>query len=153
MDRLALRAGRLIDGTGSDPIEDAVIIVEDGRIVAAGRSAAVAEAGRVGDAVERDFAGCTILPGLMDAHVHLVRSAGPDPTYDVRHENDYILMLRCAKNSRDLLRAGVTTIRDVGAPNNTIFDFRGGAERGLDPCPAHPRSRPGFDAHRRPHVL
>jgi imidazolonepropionase-like amidohydrolase len=57
------RAGRLIDGTGSDPIEDAVIIIEGGRIVAAGRSAAVAEAGRVGDAVERDFAGCTILPG------------------------------------------------------------------------------------------
>jgi N-acyl-D-aspartate/D-glutamate deacylase len=50
MDRLALRASRLIDGTGSDPIVDAVIIIEDGRIVAAGRSAAVAGAGQVGDA-------------------------------------------------------------------------------------------------------
>src|SRR5262245_32849180 len=135
MTRLVLRASRLIDGTGRDPIENGVIIIDGNRIVAAGRSEVVAESGRVADAMERDFSGCTILPGLMDAHVHLVRSAGPDPTYDVRHENDYILMLRCAKNSQDLLRAGVTTIRDVGAPNNTIFDFRGGAERGLVTAP------------------
>ena len=77
MGRIVLRASRLIDGTGSEPIDNGVIIIDGDRIVAAGRGEAVAEAGRPGDAIERTFTGCTILPGLMDAHVHLVRAPGP----------------------------------------------------------------------------
>jgi imidazolonepropionase-like amidohydrolase len=133
--RLVLRASRLIDGTGGGPIDNGAVIVEGDRIVAVERGGAAGPSGRAGETVEREFPGCTILPGLMDAHVHLVRSGGVDPSFDVRHENDYVLMLRCARNSRDLLRAGITTIRDVGAPNNTIFDFRGGAEKGIVPAP------------------
>jgi imidazolonepropionase-like amidohydrolase len=132
---MVLRGARVIDGTGRATIQDAAVIVEGDRIVAVDQGTRIAERGRVEGAVEREWPDCTILPGLMDAHVHLVRSGGADPSHDVRNENDYILMLRCAKNSKDLLRAGITTIRDVGAPNNTIFDFRGGAEKGIVPAP------------------
>ena len=65
----AFVGGRLIDGRGGDPIDDAVILVSDGRIEAVGRGDAI----RLRAGVERvDLAGLTVLPGLIDSHVHLL---------------------------------------------------------------------------------
>jgi imidazolonepropionase-like amidohydrolase len=85
----ALRGGRLIDGTGRAPIDDAVLIIRDGRIVAAGPRAStpVPRGIRVIDA-----AGTTIAPGLWDMHAHAAQIEWL-PAY---------------------LGAGVTTIRDMG---------------------------------------
>lgn len=64
MAAVAVTGARLIDGTGSDPVEGASVVVEDGRIAAAGRLGALPREARV-----IDLGGATVLPGLIDAHV------------------------------------------------------------------------------------
>lgn len=101
---LALVGAAIIDGTGAPPLSDAVIIVENGRIAAVGPRSQVA----VPVGVERrDLAGLTILPGLIDSHVHIsfALPRGPnDPQADA--VIDGVL--------HEFLRNGVTTIRDLG---------------------------------------
>jgi imidazolonepropionase-like amidohydrolase len=65
---VAITGATVIDGTGSPPLKDAVIVIENGRIASVGpRSGA-----RVPDGAERkDLSGLTVLPGLIDSHVHI----------------------------------------------------------------------------------
>jgi imidazolonepropionase-like amidohydrolase len=65
---IALVGARVIDGTGTPPIDDAVLLISEGRIAAIGPSASVAIPG---DATRIDMAGKTILPGLINAHGHV----------------------------------------------------------------------------------
>ena len=111
-DRLVLRAPRLLDGTGAAPVSDAALLLEGGRIAYAGPAAGLPPADGV---VDRDFPGCTLLPGLVDVHVHLVSSAGPDLAADLpAAEADRTLA--AVANARRQLQAGVTLVRDLGAP-------------------------------------
>ena len=71
---LALRAGRLIDGTGAAAIAPAVVVLRGETIDAAGPADRVVVPE---DAEVRDLPGATVLPGLMDLHVHL-RSGASD---------------------------------------------------------------------------
>src|SRR6476619_2026112 len=66
---IAITGATLIAGTGAQPIRDAVIVVSDGRIAAAARRSAVAIPA---DAKTIDAAGKFVIPGLMDANVHLM---------------------------------------------------------------------------------
>ena len=83
--------GRLIDGTGAEPLEDGVIIIQAGTITAVGTRQEVAIPT---NANILEFTGATILPGFINAHVH--------STYQA----DYLEMWA---------QAGVTTVRDLGA--------------------------------------
>lgn len=65
---IAIVGGRLIDGTGAEPIEDSVIIATDGRIVGVGSAAEVPVPD---DARTVDASGRTLIPGMFDLHVHL----------------------------------------------------------------------------------
>jgi imidazolonepropionase-like amidohydrolase len=110
--RLVLRAPRLLDGTGAAPVSDAALLLDGGRIAYAGPAAGLPPADGV---VDRDFPGCTLLPGLVDVHVHLVSSAGPDLAADLpAAEADRTLA--AVANARRQLQAGVTLVRDLGAP-------------------------------------
>src|SRR5262245_58326204 len=102
--RIALTGATLIDGTGRPPLLDAVVLIENGRIRAVGPRAQT----RIPPGVERvDFTGLTILPGLIDSHVHL-RFALPRDTADTTCQSPLDAVLR------DFLRHGITGIRDVG---------------------------------------
>lgn len=65
--------------------------------------------------VALDVAGATVLPGLIDAHVHLVWSGGTDPVGVVDREGEQLTLLRAAGHARDQLHAGITTVRDLGS--------------------------------------
>ena len=65
MSKLAFLNGLLIDGTGRDPIEKSLVLVEDKKIVYAGKSKEVPKGYEV-----RDITGKTIMPGLIDTHLH-----------------------------------------------------------------------------------
>jgi imidazolonepropionase-like amidohydrolase len=80
-DPLVLRAARLLDGTGAPPVADAALLVESGRIAYAGPGTGLPE--RAASLPSRDFPRGTLLPGLVDVHVHLVASGGPDLAADV----------------------------------------------------------------------
>lgn len=147
--RTVLRADRLIDGSGRQPSENGLLVWEDERIAAVGPGGGDEPGPGV---AELRFPGCTILPGLIDAHVHLTMSASKDPWAEQVRENDYQLVLRAAHSAALLLRGGVTTVRDCGARNDTIFDFRAGVEMGLAASPrllvaGRPITRTGGHCH------
>jgi imidazolonepropionase-like amidohydrolase len=101
---------RLLDGRSADAIADGVLVTdEQGRIVAAGRAAAVSVPK---DAVRIDATGLTILPGIIDCHVHL--SLRLEPVADAVQRSATDLTVRALLAGRDFLEAGVTTIRDAG---------------------------------------
>jgi imidazolonepropionase-like amidohydrolase len=104
------RAARVFDGVSEIPIEDGCVTVTDGTIAYVGpfRDADL-------PAEVRDLGDATILPGLVDAHVHLVWSASRAPHEVVAAEPRELTVLRAAANARDHLRSGVTTVRDVGS--------------------------------------
>jgi imidazolonepropionase-like amidohydrolase len=108
-------------------------VIEGDRIVAVGAAADVS----VPDtSVERrDYGDATILPGLVDAHTHLVAPGDGTLGDDVAKEDDDILLLQAAKNARTLLHSGVTTLRENGAKGRVAFSLREGIRRQLAPGP------------------
>src|SRR5687768_2910072 len=93
-----IRAGRLIDGAGTPPAEAATIVVEDGVI------REVATEGRHpdprGDTQVVDCSDLTVLPGLIDCHVHLVFSAQPTALADILRDSNRRIMLRAVHNAQ-----------------------------------------------------
>src|SRR5262245_38094151 len=128
-----LSAARLLDGGGA-PVADAAVLIEGDHVVALGpRSAVDAPAGA---SVRRvDYGDATILPGLVDAHTHLVAPGDGTLGDDIAKEDDDILLLQAAKNARTLLHSGVTTLRENGAKGKVAFSLREGIRRKLAPGP------------------
>jgi imidazolonepropionase-like amidohydrolase len=131
-DPVVLRAPRLLDGTGAQPVEDAAVLLDGGRVAYAGPAAGLPDgAGRI-EAL--DYPGATLLPGLVDAHVHLVASGGPDLAADVpRTEAER--MLAAVVNARRQLEAGVTLVRDLGSPGAEAVLIGRAVEAGDIPGP------------------
>lgn len=103
MSRTVLYGGRVFDGTGS-PVADGDVVFEDGRIVAVGT-------GLDGDD-GIDVAGCALLPGLFDCHVH-VTSSGTDFLQRLQRPFSYHFY-EAARNLAATLDCGITTVRDAG---------------------------------------
>ena len=127
---VAYRAARIFDGVSERVIEDGAVLVEDGRIVSVG----AARGPSTGTGVV-DLGDATLLPGLIDAHVHLVWSASAEPHEVVARESRALTALRCANNATLHLRAGVTTVRDVGATDGLSIDVARAVELGVLPGP------------------
>lgn len=122
---LAILAGALIDGTGTDPRRNVTIDVVDGAIVAV-RDGHHVPAG----ATVIDASSLTVMPGLVDSHVHLaMRPKGLED----RIQTPYSLgIAEALVHARETLDAGVTTVRDAGgAPRGVKMAI----ERGLFPGP------------------
>jgi imidazolonepropionase-like amidohydrolase len=129
-----LTAARLLDGAGVVPLADAAILIEADRVVALGRRGELDAP--AGVSVRRvDYGEATILPGLVDAHTHLVAPGDGTRGDDVAREDDDILLLQAAKNARTLLHSGVTTLRENGAKGRVAFSLREGIRRKLAPGP------------------
>jgi imidazolonepropionase-like amidohydrolase len=112
-DPVVLRAPHLLDGTGAGPVADAALLIEGGRVAYAGPAAGLPEGAARAPAL--DFPEATLLPGLVDAHVHLVASGGPDLATDVP-KTEAERTLAAVVNARRQLEAGVTLVRDLGSP-------------------------------------
>jgi imidazolonepropionase-like amidohydrolase len=129
-----ISAARLLDGRGGPPIGPAALLIEGERVADLGRAAEVHIP--AGASVERrDYGAATILPGLVDAHTHLVAPGDGTLGDDIATEDDDILLLQAAKNARTLLHSGVTTLRENGAKGKVAFSLREGIRRRLAPGP------------------
>jgi imidazolonepropionase-like amidohydrolase len=107
---VAVRAARLIDGSGAAPLEDAVVLVEGERIRAFGRDLPVPEGARV-----IDLGGATLLPGLIDCHTH-VTSGDPADYYESLFRKSHVdYAVTAHVYARRTLEAGFTTVREVGS--------------------------------------
>jgi imidazolonepropionase-like amidohydrolase len=111
---VALRAARLIDGTGAAPINNAVVVVTANKITAVGDSGSV----RIpASAKVIDLGNVTLLPGFIDAHTHLIGRVLGDPDGDMAAVRDYDSFgaILGVLHARDTLLAGFTSVRNVGA--------------------------------------
>jgi imidazolonepropionase-like amidohydrolase len=128
----ALVGGTLIDGYGSKPIFNSVIIIDGERIKAVGQVGTLA----VPEGVEViSTEGMTVLPGLWDMHVHLMINGHSD--YD-HWDQTYPPMMESVimpASANQLLLAGVTSARDLGAPLKPILAVRDRINRGEIPGP------------------
>lgn len=124
-----IKAARVIDGQGEAPLTDQAIVIQDGRIqdIKAWDDEPIALWLR--EATVFDVGDATLLPGFIDAHLHLVFDAAKGPELDPEESQQFIL-LRAAGNAQAALQAGVTTVCDCGAPNEIIFSLRDAIESG-----------------------
>jgi len=124
---LALVGGTLIDGFGSTPIRNAVILVQGERITAVGQ---VGTLGVPPGADVISTEGMSVLPGLWDMHVHTMINGHSDyehwdKTYPPRLEKEIM-----PASARQLLMAGVTSARDLGGPLEASINVRNAINRG-----------------------
>lgn len=120
----------LVDGTGSAPLHQPVVVILDDSIQAVGRAEQVPLQGWP-EAEVLDASDLCILPGLVDAHVHLVCSAGDDPLSDLLRDDADALLLRATHNAQVALCAGITTLRDCGGPRRTVLSLRNAINAGI----------------------
>jgi imidazolonepropionase-like amidohydrolase len=129
---LAIVGGRVIDGYGGPPIENGVVLIAGDRISAIGREGAVTVPSGV---TVIDANGMTVMPGLIDMHVHLqILGHGDYKRWDDLYgkRNGDLVMPLAAKQ---LLMAGVTSARDLGGPPSEIVAVKRRIEKGEIPGP------------------
>lgn len=140
----ALVGGTLIDGYGGKPLRNSVILIEGERIKAVGQVGTVAIP-KGAEVISTE--GMSVLPGLWDMHVHLMINghadyAHWDKTYPALFES--VIM---PASARQLLLAGVTSARDLGAPLEAGIAVRNAINEGKIPGPTMYMSGP-FIQHR-----
>jgi imidazolonepropionase-like amidohydrolase len=130
--KVAILSGHLIDPSTGTSVENQVILIEDGIITDVGADLDVSAAERV-----IDLTGTWVMPGLMDAHVHLTLNFPNDAGTGVSLAASYLTesnafrALRGVKNARDVLNAGFTTVKDIGNDGNyTAIDLRRAINKG-----------------------
>lgn len=124
---VAVVGGRIVDGSGREPIEGGVVLIEGERISKVGPASAVT---LPKDATVLDAAGRWVLPGIVDSHVHT--------TYRARDMRQHLLntptynVLRSTSILEETLACGVTSVRDMGGAD---AGFRAAVEEGIVPGP------------------
>ena len=129
-----LTAARLVDGNGGPVSEQAGILLEGDKIRQIGTRETV-HAPDGASVREIDYGDATILPGLVDCHVHLIGIGDGRAGDDLVTLPDEVLTVQAAQNVRKHLYSGVTTVRDCGAKNRTTFLLRDAVEMGIVPSP------------------
>jgi imidazolonepropionase-like amidohydrolase len=125
-----IHAGRAIVEVGKPALAPATITVRDGRIVSVEPGLARVEPGTK----LIDLSAKTVLPGLIDMHVHLTGDPGGDFRDEAVLSDEYATLIG-AKNALLTVKAGFTTVRDLGAPPRGGFALRDAIRRGIVPGP------------------
>jgi len=115
----------LLDGTGRDPIAEALIAVSDGKILYAESASGWDESDH--ESTKVDLHGQYVLPGLIDAHVHLSGSGEADSQFSAPTGQ---MTLKILSNAQKNLMTGITTVRDLGGWSELEFDVRRAIQRG-----------------------
>lgn len=128
---IAIRAGGVVDPANGSVTKNQVILVENGKIKAIGANVLIPDG-----AVTIDLSTEWLSPGLMDAHVHLTLTEvtggnAPFESFYLKESSTY-RGLRGLRNAQDLLRAGFTTVREVGNDANyATEDVRRAIQAGM----------------------
>jgi imidazolonepropionase-like amidohydrolase len=126
-----IRAARVFDGTSPGLQRAVVVLVQDGRILRVGTALPVPAGAEVIDLGDR-----TLMPGLIDAHTHIMLHGGDADAQTLRETPEYRSIVATAA-ARATLECGVTTIRDVGNEGSGFGDIalRDAIARGIVPGP------------------
>ena len=126
---IVLRAARLLDVAAGRVVENAVVVIEGDRIRAVNPE-------KIPEAAETiDLGDVTLLPGLIDAHVHLTGDLDRDSFNRIVRETAADAALRGARNARRTLLAGFTTVRDIGSRDFVDVSLMRASDAGLIDAP------------------
>lgn len=123
----AIKAQRLFDGTGNPVLHDALMVIDNERIIAVGPAAQVPLP--AGTTV-LDMGQRTLMPGMIDAHVHLLWSGSAFSGQESREATDSQALLMGVRNAQLALQSGLTTVRDCGDRNYLSIALRDVIEHG-----------------------
>jgi imidazolonepropionase-like amidohydrolase len=123
---MILRAGILYDGTLDAPRRNVDVVIEGDRIT---------EMRNAAEGVAPDASAACITPGLVNAHVHLIGSGEANMMNAIALMDQNQMMLAAVANAAKSLRAGVTTVRDLGSANGIAQALRDSIDRGSIPGP------------------
>jgi len=129
METLVLMGASLVDGSGAEPVRGRVVVVEGDRITQVVDDARAPRGRRI------DLSGCTLLPGLINCHVHLCFGAEADPVRVMKDEPHALTALKVLRRAQETVEAGVTTVRDLGGRDYAEFAVRRAVAEGLFPGP------------------
>lgn len=129
---IELRAARVVVGDGT-VIEDGAVLVRDSKIEAVGKASEILAS--QGEARQYDLGAGTLLPGLIDSHVHLGFDGSAEPVAHMMSSSDEQLLAVMFRSALDLLFAGVTTARDLGARGHLALAVQEAIEQGVMPGP------------------
>jgi imidazolonepropionase-like amidohydrolase len=129
METLVLVGASLIDGSGTEPVRGRAVVVEGDRITQVVDDARAPRGRRI------DLSGCTLLPGLINCHVHLCFGAEADPVRVMKDEPHALTALKVLRRAQETVEAGVTTVRDLGGRDYAEFAVRRAVAEGLFPGP------------------
>ena len=121
-----IRAGWLIDGTGTEPRRGVVLTIEHGVITRLGGDGDIPR-----DAAVLDLGEYTVLPGLINMHAHTVLPGDGTPFEEWMQLPDELLLLQAHANALTALQSGVTTIRDCGGKGTLMFRLREAIRAGI----------------------
>jgi imidazolonepropionase-like amidohydrolase len=119
-----LSNGRLWDGTGSPALQGVSVTITEGRVESISEGEAPAGDRNI------DLGGKFLMPGLIDCHTHLTIKTASEPAEGEQALYPGVVGHIVASNLRDALRMGITTIREVGAHGDTVFEVRQAARLG-----------------------
>jgi imidazolonepropionase-like amidohydrolase len=123
---LVVHAGRVIADAARPPLGPSTIEIRDGRIARISDGIVAAPPGTT----VVDLRDKTVLPGLIDMHVHLMSEPGGDYRDEAVYSDDYLAMIG-VKNARITVKAGFTTVRDLGSTRLGGFALRDATAKGL----------------------
>src|ERR1700730_14869391 len=130
---IVLKAARLFDGKGNALVAPGVVVVAEGKIVAAGGNSSIPAGAEV-----IDLGDATLLPGFIDAHTHVTMMNSDDwkqRELDKLQKSIAESALDDSVNARTTLLAGFTTVRDVGSRDYLDFGLRNAIRNGKVPGP------------------
>ncbi|MDT4913701.1 MAG: hypothetical protein QOC66_2829 [Pseudonocardiales bacterium] len=116
----AVRAAYLFDGVSSSLVADPMVLFDEGRIVAVDHGVAPPSSAAI-----VELPGATLLPGLVDTHVHLAFDASTDAVGRLAERSDDEALAAMTEAARAALTGGVTTVRDLGDRNYLALRLRG----------------------------
>ena len=128
---IAIHHTRLIDGTGA-VLDHATLLVRGSKITAVGSSRDITIPK---GAIRIDGRGLTVIPGLIDCHVHLCLGGEPDVVATVKSEPPSYTLLKSTQHAKMTIEAGFTTVRDVGSRDYSVFALKRAIESGILPGP------------------
>ncbi|MGW6558503.1 amidohydrolase family protein [Streptomyces hydrogenans] len=142
-------AKRVLVGSGRY-LADGAVLIEGDTIRAVGSEKEVSA--NAGGGTERVTFDGTLMPGLIDAHVHLIFDGGADPVATLSQSNDETLLAGMRSRAEDLLRSGVTTARDLGDRNGLVIRLAADIDKGATVGPhlvsaGTPLTPPGGHCH------
>ena len=110
---IVIKGGNLIDGTGAKPKKNSVIVVEKTRITAVGKEGEV-KIPKKAKKTEVDASGKTVMPGLIDSHLHLIGMKTDRILEEEFVRPQQLGLIKSVYDAVDLLEAGFTTVKDCG---------------------------------------